>query len=159
MKKTQFFSAEIILVFIVFISLFFMAVLFWETKTLEFDTNQRLFDMELGAANLAEILTTSPGKPLNWTILNFEQIGLADDYAVINPRKLDNFFYISDHNYSYARELLGIPEYDYYVRLKDVSGNIVRSFGNYSGFSVIIVWEEKIRINNTNYLLEVGVSD
>ncbi len=156
-KKSQFFSAELIIVLLLFITIFFISLIVWYNKSREYDKNIILYDIELGSANIAELLATSPGHPLNWSINNINQLGVADDYHVINNHKLDKLFYLSQNNYSLMKGLLGVPEYDYYIIIRDKDNNIVRSFIKELDYTQSVVWTENVIINNSFYEFKIGV--
>lgn len=155
--KAQFFSSEVVLVFLIFIMLFYVAVNLWNMKVSELNTNILLFDLELNSANIGELLATSSGQPINWTATTVEQFGLADEYNIINSVKLDNFFSLCETNYSFVQELLGIPEYDFYLVIEYMNGTVMRSFSNYTSYGTGVVWRENVIINNENFVLKVGV--
>jgi hypothetical protein len=157
MKKTQFFSVELVLVMITFLVVSFVSLLVWWEKTNEYNNNVLDFDMQLAASNMAETLLVSSGKPFNWDTNRINHVGVSDDYYIINDLKLDYLLGLSETNYSLMKELLGAPEYDYFIIIEDLSGNVVLSFANYSSFSKSVVWQEKVIMNDEVHVLKVGV--
>ena len=157
MRKTQFFAAELIFVMLLFITIFYISIVVWNNKINQLNTNLKTFDIQLGSANIAEELIMTPGKPLNWSISSVEQLGLADDYGIINSYKLDNFFYMCENNYSLMQELLGIPEYDFYVIIEDLNGTIVRNFSNYTVYERESLFRQDVVINDIIYKFKIGV--
>lgn len=158
MNKTQFFSAELVTSILLFISLVLLIISVWEDKRNEVESNLLLYSLESNSANIAEMLVTSPGKPLNWTVSYVEQLGLADNYNVLNSKKIENLFYMSLNNYSLVKELLGIPDYDYYLVLEYLNNSIMQSFGN-TTLKKIVTYQENVVLNGVIMRFKVGVAD
>lgn len=156
-KKAQFFSTELIPVILIFLFLFFLSIIVWWNKTNEFATNLELYDMRLAATNIAELLVTNSGNPLNWTTESYEHFGVSDDYHIINNYKWDELISMSENNYTVMKEVLGIPEYDYMIELYDLNDNNIFTFSNFTSYTLSVVWNENVIINDTMYKLRIGV--
>ncbi|VVB76284.1 Uncharacterised protein [Candidatus Tiddalikarchaeum anstoanum] len=158
MKKTQFFSFEIVSALLIFTALFLFVLLIWSVKESDYKKNLLLTSLEKSSMSVGELLATTPGSPNNWSTTYIEQLGLADNYNTLNPIKLENFFYLTQNNYSLVKELLGISSYDFFVQLEDFNNNVLRKSGNFSGYSQVVIWQENVLLNNSVFRLKVGVT-
>jgi hypothetical protein len=91
---------------------------------------QKSLFMKEEAKLVAEILLTG-GSPVNWNVTNVERIGFYDN-GKINQTKLNNFYNLTNADYSRARALFNIND-DFYVFFSSnvsVGGQVVSFIGD-----------------------------
>ena len=128
-KKAQFFSGDIAIASLLFLSSLSMVFLLWNTLISDIDRDDALRDMENLAVGIAEQLIRNPGVPADWNIYNVEVIGLASEGRVLNDAKVLNFISLMDatnsSNYDNNKNLLGVGLYDFSLNITDLDDNII----------------------------------
>ena len=157
MKRAQFFSVELVTVMLLFLTLFLTVLSIWNSQRTRLDKERLVYELELKAANIGELLVESPGSPTNWNTAAVEQFGLADEYHVVNAYKFNNLLTMINNSYDYTRELLGVSKYGLVIVLEDFNEAVIISAGLASGQN-LAVWQENIVYEGRVLRLKVGVS-
>jgi hypothetical protein len=158
MKKTQLFSAEI-LINIFFFSIMFVTLLFIiEVKNKEFQNYNTAQGLYIKSNNIINLLTLSSGYPLNWSMNDVTQIGISDDNLIINENKLTKFINLINNNYSFVKKSFSIEENELFILIEYL--NKTKIFKHYPGeVKNILVSKRKLLLNNELVILKVGVSN
>jgi hypothetical protein len=82
--------------------------------------------MTLRAFQISDLLVKSQGVPVDWNSSTVEQLGLATESHVLKGRKVGELIALLQNNYSYAKDILGVGNYDFKLELRN--GNRTRKF-------------------------------
>jgi len=121
MDRGQLVSIEVIVAFLIFLSIFTIFQLFLNSFYRQ--SSQNLDEKAyLLAFQTSQILSTSSGYPENWNSTNLTYIGLARSRNVLDERKTRIFF--TELNYNSTISLyLPIGSFDAFILLRNASNN------------------------------------
>jgi hypothetical protein len=138
-RKGQVSSGEIVLAYFIFFIALTIAISMWVSEIEHIRTNNRFFDFEDAASDIAEKLVRTQGIPTNWDEDNVATIGLADEPRVLSRQKIKMFINLmneskastdpdcaGESNYNCSKSLLGVGKYDFYITIEDLNGTVIR---------------------------------
>ncbi len=117
-------KGQAVLLDVFFASIIFLVVFFsignsFESELEKVNQRQETQQMQLKAFAIAESLVKSDGGPSDWETLpvgSIERIGLAKSNLSLSTEKVNQFKNL-DPDYSTVKEILLIPQYDYFFEL------------------------------------------
>jgi len=153
MKAELFSSDFMISIFLFFSVLVIITVYYQNLQTDVYETSNRN-DMYSKAINIASLLATTGGYPHGWNSTTVKIIGLYDE----GKFNLTKFEYLKNNtNYQTAKIMLGTGAYDFYISLKNISGNVIEksqsydySYGSYPSNSEQTILVKRLGVVNLN---------
>jgi len=138
-KKGQIVVYDFMFGFITFIIIITVITLLWFSTTAKVSQENEQETRLKIAHDITAILSQTQGKPARWELedatflknTNFS-IGLAIDNNVLSQNKVNRFMNMNDTallGYDGVKQLLNIPNYDYYIKIRDVKNNILNRTG------------------------------
>lgn len=129
MSKGQLFSGDIAIAMMVFLFSLAMVFFLWNDVTDDINRAENLRRMEKIGSEAIEQLIRTPGIPEDWNYFTVEVPGLASDDRVINESKALAFIDLMDStnstHYSANVHKMGLAEYDFYLNVTDLQGDVV----------------------------------
>lgn len=115
-EKGQVFSYDLLIAMAVFMILFFLLTVMFESNIEQMQESEEFKEMKLLAASAANNLILTPGRPSNWQKLSVvEDIGLVKYKRVILNSKLTAF---NNINYDKAKNLMNLRDYEFYASIE-----------------------------------------
>ena len=102
---------------------------------------------------LSDILLSN-GIPADWNSENVELIGLSIYDKHITKKRLDELSKIS---YMDAKNIMGLKGFDFYIRLIEPNGNLLREYGSEDEAKEIVALRRIVFYENSPAQLEVKV--
>jgi len=127
MGSGQLTSLDFIMSLVVFILLITTIIAFWSNYTLRFDANLKQKELVLKAITITDLFIENQGIPTNWTKDNVQVVGLVDYDRELDASKLSSFL---DIGYDQAKDYLNIKAFDFYFRVVDLNGALIKAQGN-----------------------------
>jgi len=124
--KAELFSSDFIISFFIFLSAFIIIFAYYNNLQTDVSETGTRNDMYSKAINIAGLLATTSGYPEYWNNNTVEVIGLYDS----GKFNLTKFEYLKNVSYSDATRMLGSSYYNFYISLKNVTGNIIQKPDN-----------------------------
>ncbi len=155
MRKTQFFSSEIVVTTILFLVMIGFIFTTTRSRTDYMLGEKSIIESESQASTMVELLLTTPGYPHNWNSSYVEQIGIADSYYIINPYKMKNFVELSNNNYTFVKSFFNIKDYSF--SLSYLNGTTIFSFNPNLDKSPAIIIRRRVRYEDSIVLFAMEV--
>ena len=102
--------------------------------------------MEHRADVILQLLITTQGAPYNWNI-NADQYGLATEMYSLDKDKVERFVNYSINDYDIVRENLGIADYEFNLKIKSSTNELLYDTGRFPPYV-----EEIVRMVRVAYL-------
>jgi hypothetical protein len=130
--KAELFSSDFMISMFVFLAAFLVITVYYENLQSDVYENSNRNDMMSRAIKVASLLAESSGYPQYWNSTNVQIIGLYDS----GKFNLTKFEYLkNDTDYQTAKTMLGIGVYNFFISLKNTTGDIIEKPGtNYNYF-------------------------
>ncbi len=143
MFKGQFLSSEFILACAIFLLIFSVIFLLWNTATNRIIDSEMVYQMDEVATNSIEKLVRTSGYPKDWENLslvdmdNVSALGLATESRILDEEKILSFLYVMSNtsfinpcgptvpNYECNKHFLGVEGYDFYFAITHLNGTVV----------------------------------
>ncbi len=122
MDKGQLVSGDFVASVFIFLILFSVIIIAWDSRVESYTRRLQLKEMETAAAETADKILT-PGKPSGWENSNASIIGLVDRDRRVDPRKLNAFISM---DYNQSKVAMGISSYDYFFNMP--KSNMTKGF-------------------------------
>ena len=157
MRKAQFFSAESIINIVLFTAIFSFLIFAINNKTKQFIESTETDYLIVKSNNVINLLTQTPGYPINWNKSNFTDLGLSNYYKIINPEKLSNFIYLLNNNNSLVLESFSIENNALYFSIEYLNGSTIASYKPSKDYKNVLITKRKVLYNNLPAIIKVGV--
>jgi len=108
----------------------------WDFTTNQINEQIDIREIESSAIHASDVLVRTPGYPSNWKHNDFISIGLAESENIINHSKV---LELNQTDYDSLRTVLGLSDYEFYIRILDLDSNIIFEFGNQSDSSSFVI--------------------
>ncbi|MDO8339217.1 MAG: hypothetical protein Q7T16_01020 [Candidatus Burarchaeum sp.] len=122
--KGQMFSSDFILSIVLFTATLLLLLPLWNDVNLQIADAEAKKDLQIAATSISSLLVKTPGSPWNWTPDTVGSIGFSNARQVMN---LTKFEYLREINYTRAKELLGINQYNFSINITDEYGLLATS--------------------------------
>ncbi|MEK6826535.1 MAG: hypothetical protein AABX08_02645 [Nanoarchaeota archaeon] len=129
MDKAQIASMDFILSAVIFFILIAGVMSFWNIYILRFDANLEQKELVLKAAKITDLFVENEGSPTGWNETDVAVIGLVSSDRKIDNDKLASFLNLS---YDQVKSYLNIDENEFYFRVVDLNGAVVKAKGNFA---------------------------
>ena len=126
--KAQISGLDLILALMLFFTVIFLFLVMWDVVQYNVRSSA---DADVIAIQVANKLLDSPGYPMNWTaatcIGQSCVIGLSMERGVIDSSRFGNLIELnnSPENYTIARALLGMGQYQFYINMTYVNSTFI----------------------------------
>ena len=120
--KAELFSSDFIISIFIFLAAFLIITIYYENLQSDVYENSNRNDMMSKAIKVASLLAESSGYPQFWNSTDVQVIGLYDS-GKFNLTKLE--YLINDTNYQTAKTMLGTGVYNFFISLKNTTGDII----------------------------------
>ncbi|MFH1592350.1 MAG: hypothetical protein ABIB47_03210 [Candidatus Woesearchaeota archaeon] len=128
MGKGQIVSLDLILSIVVFILLIGGIIAFWNIYILRFNANIKQEELALKATKITDLFVESQGVPTGWNETNVQVIGLVDRDRRLSSNKLASLLNVT---YAQIKTSLNIDANEFYFRVVDLNGALVKAKGNF----------------------------
>jgi len=163
--KAELFSSDFMISIFVFLAAFLIITVYYQNLQSDVYENSNRNDMMSKAIKVASLLAESNGYPQYWNSTDVQVIGLYDS----GKFNLTKFEYLkNDTSYQTAKTMLGTGVYNFFLSLKNTTGDIIEKPGtnyNYSYGMPIVNAEQTVLVkrlgvvnlggNSTKVTLEV----
>ncbi len=151
--KAQIWSTDFIASVIVFFLIFTTLMISWNYLNQKNAERMTMEEMETAALLVSDTLLRIPGFPENWNESTVQSLGLAMKENVLNESKVKMFFSL---DYEKIKELLGLKESEFYLKITELNGSIIMLNGTYlekgvypENKSIIVPVERYVLLNST----------
>ena len=146
----DFFLAVVILIFIIG---FYIST--WGSTIIAIQMKSDRTEMENIIFGISDLLIKSEGLPGDWNESNVIVIGLAKEDHVLDENKVSSFVTLPIDK---TKKLLGIVNFNFFFRLKNIDGTILEDYGNYPiDAEEVIVSRRLVLYNNEIINMEFGL--
>jgi len=143
--KGQLLSSDFLIASSIFIIVTAIIFSYWTYTTIQIEENRKIDDI-IDAAFLASNVWMREGTPNYWNSTNVVDIGLQNNHR-FNETKL---VYLNEIGYSKVKSMIGLTQYNLYLRIYDFNNNTFFTFGNFSSNAENVVKIKRIGLlNNT----------
>lgn len=164
--RGQAWSIDFFNVSLILAVLLMLFLLTWNFLALRWNNIQGYNEMWIAGVVAADALATTPGQPYGWedTLISNQSstigaFGLANTRNVMSNNKIEAFANISNSNYSFAKEGLGLRKYDFLLNITNTARTssyyqlgMVPTIGNES-----VVFERFMILNNSIVVMRLEV--
>ncbi len=126
MIRGQLSSLDLVMSVTVFVILLIGIVSFWNIYILRFDANLNQKELALKAITITDLLVENTGIPTAWNQTTVQVLGLVERDRRLDSNKLSA---ILNMNYSNIKSYLNIEAHDFYLRVVDLNGALVKAGG------------------------------
>ncbi|MCX8190025.1 MAG: hypothetical protein N3F05_02235 [Candidatus Diapherotrites archaeon] len=131
-EKGQLFTTDFVFASAMFLAALIIVYGYSNLASMRINELQIIQDREYAARRTAQMLVTSEGIPRNWHALadeNIKSIGFALEPNILSEEKIKRFKKLSDENYAFLRDILGLQKYGISIKVISTSGNTLYSVG------------------------------
>jgi len=122
--KGQMFSSDFIFSIVLFTATLLLLLPLWNDVNMQIADAEAKKDLQLAATSISSLLVKTPGSPWNWTPGTVGSIGFSNTRQVMN---LTKFEYLREINYTHAKSILGINQYNFSINITDEYGLVATS--------------------------------
>lgn len=127
--KAELFSSDFMISIFLFFSVLVIITFYYQNLQNDVYETSNRNDMYIKAIDVASLLATTSGYPHDWNSTTVKIIGLYDS-GKFNLTKFE--YLINNTDYQTAKTMLGTGVYNFYISLKNITGNIIVKSGNYN---------------------------
>jgi len=125
--KAQIIMSDFLIGLVIFLVVIALATSVWGKNIYNMGLKEKRSEMETLVLLISDQLVKSSGIPEDWNSTNIAAIGLAESDNVLSPAKVSNFINLENEK---TKNLLGIRNYNFIFRLRNMSENILVEYGN-----------------------------
>lgn len=152
-KKSQSTIMDLLTAVFVFFAVFILIIVLFSTYSARLEKDILREELKDKAFMLSDILLSN-GIPADWNSENVQLIGLAIYDKHITESRFDE---LNEIPYENTRELLGLSGFDFYIRLIETNGNLIREYGSEATAKEVVALRRIIFYENSPAQLEVRV--
>ncbi|MEM5781789.1 MAG: hypothetical protein QXD43_01155 [Candidatus Aenigmatarchaeota archaeon] len=138
--KAELFSSDFIISILVFFSALAIIAFYYQNLQSDVYENNIRNEMYYKAMNIASLLATSSGYPQYWDSSNVEVLGFYDN-GKFNLTKFEEFKEIDEQE---AKKMLGAGAYNFFISLKNTTGQIIERPGVIYSHGLPIINAEQV---------------
>ncbi len=143
--KGQIFSTDFLVASFIFLVVITILYLYWTYSAVQLEETRRVNDIT-DVAYLTSNVWMRTGTPVYWDANSVIDIGLQNNHR-INQTKLNS---LNTIGYEKVRLMIGVPPYNFYMRIYDMNNNTIFDFGNLNLNADNIVKVKRIGIMNSS---------
>mgnify|MGYP001580252268 FL=1 len=113
---------------VVFMLLMIGIISFWNVYGLRFNANLEQEELTLKIVKITDVFIQNQGVPTGWNETNVAVIGLVNSDRKLDEDKLSSF---KNMTYDNIKELLNIEAYEFYFRVIDTNGALIKANGQF----------------------------
>lgn len=145
--KGQTFSSDFLIACSIFLLVLTGLFYYWTYNTIQIEESREINDVAEKTYLVSQIWSRE-GFPEYWDASNVIDLGLQNDHR-FNQTKLDS---LNDMGYEKVKSLIGIDDYDFFLRFRDTKNNTLFNFGLFPSDARNVVKVRRIGILNRSVI-------
>ena len=156
-NKAQAVITDLFIALFIFLLLVSTIIFIWNRYSTRFNEDLEYKDMQLKALEISDLLIKTQGYPENWELdpSSVDILGLASSDRVLSEEKINAL--ILNITYQNATMFLGLPTYDFYLRLSYLNGTMIQDYGLSSTSELSVSVKRIVSYKNEKVIFETRI--